>query len=547
MWACSHLGADGTTPTSSSNLLTMSARDYDIEAEWTPADLALLKELEEAEALLPADAPRALLSVRLSVFTDDTTSPVRQELDLRQLAREKGHRVVGLASDLNVSATKVPPWKRKSLGDWLNNRAPEFDALLFWKIDRFIRNLNDLNVMIRWSETYSKNLISKNDPIDLTTTMGKMMVSLLGGVAEIEAANTKTRVESLWDYTKTQGEWHVGKPPFGYKTGRDETGKVVLVEDPLAVETLHTARELVMSGMSTTAAAKELKERGLISSTTATLTRRLRNPGILGLRVEEDKDGGIRRSKLILGRDGQPIRIADPIFTEEQFEELQAVLDKRGKRQPHRQPGGATSFLGVLKCAECGTNMINHYTRNRHGDYAYLRCQGCKSGGYGAPNPQEVYDRLVEQVLAVLGDFPVEMREYARGEEKRKELKRLEESIAYYMKELEPGGRFTKTRFTQDQAEGTLDKLIAELEAIDPESAKDRWVYVAGGKTFREHWEEGGIDAMSADLIRAGIMCQVTRTKVPKVRAPQVHLKLMIPKDVRTRLVIRPDDFGQTF
>ncbi|AVE00432.1 serine integrase [Streptomyces phage OzzyJ] len=547
MWACSHLGADGTTPTSSSTLLTMSARDYDIEAEWTPADLALLKELEEAEALLPADAPRALLSVRLSVFTDDTTSPVRQELDLRQLAREKGHRVVGLASDLNVSATKVPPWKRKSLGDWLNNRAPEFDALLFWKIDRFIRNLNDLNVMIRWSETYSKNLISKNDPIDLTTTMGKMMVSLLGGVAEIEAANTKTRVESLWDYTKTQGEWHVGKPPFGYKTGRDAAGKVVLVEDPPAVETLHTARELVMSGMSTTAAAKELKERGLISSTTATLTRRLRNPGILGLRVEEDKDGGIRRSKLILGRDGQPIRIADPIFTEEQFEELQAVLDKRGKRQPHRQPGGATSFLGVLKCAECGTNMINHFTRNRHGDYAYLRCQGCKSGGYGAPNPQEVYDRLVEQVLAVLGDFPVEMREYARGEEKRKELKRLEESIAYYMKELEPGGRFTKTRFTQDQAEGTLDKLIAELEAIDPEAAKDRWVYVAGGKTFREHWEEGGIDAMSADLIRAGIQCQVTRTKVPKVRAPQVHLKLMIPKDVRTRLVIRPDDFGQTF
>ncbi|QZE10752.1 serine integrase [Streptomyces phage South40] len=525
----------------------MSARDYNIDAEWTPADLALLRELEEAESLLPGDAPRALLSVRLSVFTDDTTSPVRQELDLRQLAREKGYRVVGLASDLNVSATKVPPWKRKSLGDWLNNRAPEFDALLFWKIDRFIRNLNDLNVMIRWSETYSKNLISKNDPIDLTTTMGKMMVSLLGGVAEIEAANTKTRVESLWDYTKTQGEWHVGKPPFGYKTGRDEAGKVTLVEDPLAVETLHTARELVLTGMSTTSAAKVLKERGLISSTTATLTRRLRNPGVMGLRVEEDKDGGIRRSKLILGRDGKPIRIADPIFTEEQFDELQAVLDKRGKRQPHRQPGGATSFLGVLKCVGCGTNMINHYTRNRHGDYAYLRCQGCKSGGLGAPHPQAVYDRLVEQVLAVLGDFPVEMREYARGEEKRKELKRLEESIAYYMKELEPGGRFDKTRFTRDQAEGTLDKLIAELEAIDPDSAKDRWVYVAGGKTFREHWEEGGIDAMSADLIRAGITCDVTRTKVPKVRAPQVHLKLKIPKDVRTRLVIRPDDFGQTF
>ncbi|QAY17731.1 serine integrase [Streptomyces phage Asten] len=540
-------------------MLTMSSRKrqpaaeraaYNIDAEWTEADLALLQELEEAEARLPLDAPRALLSVRLSVFTDDTTSPVRQELDLRQLAREKGLRVIGVASDLNVSATKVPPWKRKSLGDWLSNRAPEFDALLFWKIDRFIRNLNDLNVMVRWSETYSKNLISKNDPIDLTTTMGKMMVQLLGGVAEIEAANTKTRVESLWDYTKTQGEWLVGKPAYGYMTQRDETGKVVLVIDPEASEALHLARELAIGGMAARVVADELKTRELVTGglTASTLLRRLRNPALLGYRVEENKETtGMRRSKLLYGRDGKPIRVADPIFTQEEFDSLQAVLDARGKNQPPRHVGGATKFLGVLKCVNCETNMIVHHTRNKHGDYAYLRCQGCKSGGYGSPNPTEVYDRLVEQVLAVLGDFPVETREYARGEEMRKELKRLEESIAYYMKELEPGGRYTKTRFTQDQAEGTLDKLIAELEAIDPESAKDRWVYVAGGKTFREHWEQGGMEAMSLDLLRAGIKVQVTRTKVPKVRAPEVHLKLMIPKDVRQRLVIRPDDFGDTF
>ncbi|CAL9548445.1 hypothetical protein SUDANB130_04380 [Streptomyces sp. enrichment culture] len=121
---------------------------YSVDAEWSEADLALLQELKKAEALLPDDAPRALLSVRLSVLTDDTTSPVRQELDLRMLARKRGCRVVGVASDLNVSATKVPPWKRKELGDWLNNRAPEFDEILFWKLDRFVRRLSDLSTMI---------------------------------------------------------------------------------------------------------------------------------------------------------------------------------------------------------------------------------------------------------------------------------------------------------------------------------------------------------------------------------------------------------------
>ncbi len=162
------------------------------------------REQKEAKALLPDDAPRALLSIRLSVLTDETTSPIRQELDLRKLALERGRRVIGVASDLNVSATKVPPWKRKELGDWLNNRAPEFDEILFWKLDRFVRRLTDLSTMIEWCLKYGKNLLSKHDSIDRTTTAGKIMVTIIGGIAEIEAANTSTRITSLWDYARTQ-------------------------------------------------------------------------------------------------------------------------------------------------------------------------------------------------------------------------------------------------------------------------------------------------------------------------------------------------------
>ncbi|MFD3683409.1 hypothetical protein ACFWTE_01130 [Nocardiopsis sp. NPDC058631] len=277
------------------------------------------------------------------------------------------------------------------------------------------------------------------------------------------------------------------------------------------------------------------------------MIRRLRNPALLGYRVEEDKQGGIRRSKIIPGNDAKPIKIADPTFSEEEWDALQAKLDSRGKDQPHRQPSGATKFLGVMKCVDCATNTIVHHTRNKHGDYAYLRCQGRKSGGLGFPDPGAVYEALVQQVLSVLGDSPVETREYARGEENRKEVKRLEEAIAYYMKGLEPGGRYTRTRFTQEQAESTLTQMIAELEAVDPESTKDRWVYVKGGGTFRQHREEGGMDAMAQDLMRAGITCEVTRIKVPKKRAPKVHLKLKIPKDVRQRLIVKNDDFAEVF
>ncbi|MEV7000599.1 recombinase family protein [Streptomyces sp. NPDC093982] len=524
---------------------------YSVDVEWSEADLALLEELKKAEARLPDDAPRALLSVRLSVLTDDTTSPVRQELDLRLLARERGCRVVGVASDLNVSATKVPPWKRKELGEWLNNRAPEFDEILFWKLDRFVRRLSDLSTMIDWCLKYGKNLVSKNDSIDLTTTAGKIMVTIVGGIAEIEAANTSTRVASLWDYNKTQSDWLVGKPAYGYETTEDEDGRVVLAIDRDAYRALHWCRNAATRAKPASARrmVRVLVRAGLCGPglTASTQLRRLRNPALMGHRVEEDKSGGVRRSKIVLGSDAKPIRVADPIFTEDEFNSLQEALDRRGKNQPTRRPDGATKFLGVLICNDCGSNMTVQNNRVKDRAYSYLRCGKCKAGGHGAPNPDEIYGKLVDDVLRVLGDEPVMTREYRQGAEARKEQQRLEQSISYYMTGLEPGGRFTKTRFTKEQAEKTLDDLIKQLEAVDPESTKDRWVAVHNGKSFRAHWEEGGMEAMAADLLRVGVKCKITRTKVKGVRAPHIHMKLMIPKDVRDRLILKEDDFAEAF
>ncbi|MDT6985885.1 recombinase family protein [Streptomyces lusitanus] len=524
-------------------------RRYDVQTEWSRADVALLEELRRAEAALPDDAPRALLSVRLSVLTEATTSPIRQELDLRRLALDRGCRVVGVASDLNVSATKVPPWKRKELGEWLNNRAPEFDEILFWKLDRFVRRLTDLSTMIDWCLKYGKNLVSKHDSIDLTTAAGKTMAGIVGGIAEIEAANTSTRVASLWEYAKTQSDWLVGKPAYGYETAGAGDGRAVIVIDKNAYRALHWCRVAATRAKPASARrmVKVLVRAGLCGPglTASTLLRRLRNPALMGYRVEEDKNGGVRRSKVVLGSDAEPIRVADPIFTEGEFRTLQAALDRRAKNQPTRRPGGATKFLGVLICHDCDSNMTVQTTRVSGRSYQYLRCGRCKAGGPGAPHPDDIYAQLVAKVLRVLGDEPVMTREYRQGAAARAERQRLEQSIGYYMTGLAPGGPFTTTPFTRERAERTLADLIKQLESVDPASTQDRWVAVHNGKTFREHWEEGGMEAMATDLLRVGVRCVVKRTKVQGVRAPHVHLTLVIPDDVRSRLLLKRDDFAE--
>ncbi|MGW3816615.1 hypothetical protein [Streptomyces sp. NPDC005046] len=242
-----------------------------------------------------------------------------------------------------------------------------------------------------------------------------------------------------------------------------------------------------------------------------------------------------------------PIRVAEPIFTTEEFESLQEVLNRRGQDQPARQLGGATQFLGDLICDDYDTNMTVEKTTTKGRPYAYLRCSKCKASGRGAPNPDEIYSKLVDDVLKVLGDEPVMTREYRQGAEARKEQERLEQSVRYYMSGLEPEGRFTKTRFTKEQAEKTLDGLIRQLNELDPDSTQDRWVAVHNGKSFRTRWQEGGMEAMSADLFRVGVKCKIKRARVQGVPAPHIHMKLMIPKDVRDRLILKEDDFTEEF
>ncbi|WP_406153611.1 recombinase family protein [Streptomyces anulatus] len=514
---------------------------------WSAQEIAELDELKRINASLPEDSPRALLSVRLSILTDDTTSPIRQELDLWRQANNDRARVVGVARDLNVSATKVPPWKRKDLGDWLNNRAPEFDVLYFWKLDRFVRRILDLQVVIEWCQKLQKNLKSLNDPIDLSSQIGKTIVSLIAGMAEVEAANTGVRVASLWQYAKTQDKWLVGAPVYGYMTERGPDGKSTLVFHPERYRVLRWAISALLRLKPPTVnhlcmilnrAGVPGPNGGLWHGTSMRII--LRNPALMGVRTEMVKNAvKNKRSQVVLGTDGKPIRVGPAISPAEEWDQLQKVLDRMSLRNKNTTPwtAGATQFLGVIVCHKCGGNYTKRTNQNKGKKYFYLRCRVCKSAG---ENPEMIYGALVENVLEELGDHPVEYREYARGEEVRKRLREVEAGIEHYMKELAPGGKFAVGGFVQETAQKTFDSLVKEMAEIDPESTKDRWVLTHGGKTFRQQWETGGVEEMTKDLLRAEIKFAIRRTEEGETVG-----ELLIPEDVKERLAIREDQFAQ--
>ncbi|MGW0832991.1 recombinase family protein [Streptomyces prunicolor] len=510
--------------------------------EWTAEELAELAELQAANDALPEGAPRGLLSVRLSILTEDTTSPARQELDLRRHAIREGIRVVGVARDLGVSATKKAPWERKELGDWLNNRIPEFDLILFWKLDRFIRRISDLHEVIKWCEKFGKNLVSLNDTLDLSSPMAQAMVTFVAAVAEIEAANTKTRVSSHWEYTKQQDQWRIGKPSYGYKTGRVR-GKLRLVQDPKQARAVRYMYQAAMRGVPANRIAKVLDRAKVPTYSNGKwnnqqVLRTLRNPAVKGLRTEGGTKAVTYKSTPVLDKNGQEIRVTDnPILTDEEFENVQAALATRSKNKRHHEKNRRpTRFLGVMK-HQCGRNVneTNNYKTLSTGEvkeYRYLRCPECRKPGFVTPDPEHVYSALAQAVFEALGDFEVIRREYARGDENRRERKRLEDSIAYYMSGLEPGGRFDKAGFIREKAETTLDALMNDLTKIDPESTKDRWVYESTGITYSQHWKTGGVEAMEKDLLSAGITFELGKQDDGELLG-----RLIIPHDVEKRLI----------
>ncbi|KUN00587.1 hypothetical protein AQI95_34340 [Streptomyces yokosukanensis] len=486
----------------------------------------------------------------MSVFTDETTSPIRQELDLWALATQKGVRVVGVASDLNQSATKIPPWKRKVLGYWLHEKAPEFDVILFWKLDRFIRRIYDLHLMIEWCKDFGKNMISKIEELDFKSTFGQMMVTMIAGMARIEAENLGIRLTSLWQYARTTERWVVGNPVFGYHTVKDsKTKEVSLAITPDRALMLRWARLMrVKRKRSYGFICKTLNLAGFRTAQgklwrVTSLVRIMRNPALTGVRVISDgKPGRYNPPRIFYGADGNPVQVAEPIYTELEYTELIEFDMTKTQVHPPKQKK-STSFLDVIKCGYCKGNMIYQANKRKlkNGEERineYVRCFSTVSKPCDhrpSAKPDDAYGSLVQAVLDEIGDYEVIERVYHKGEETTKRRKKLEESIQFYVAGLAPSGQFAVGGFLQKTAEEALQKHNAELSGLPEEASTDRWSYKKLEGTYRQRWLMGDTECMEEDLKRGGIQFLVYDDLA----------KLVIPDDVQKRLVLRDDYFSE--
>jgi putative DNA-invertase from lambdoid prophage Rac len=198
------------------------------------------------------------LGQRVAIYCRVSTadqSCERQERDLAAFATRAGYEVVGIYKETG-SGVRVDRAERKKV--MALAQARRIDAVLVAELSRWGRSTLDLLHTLKELESRRVSVIAMNGlAFDLTTPHGRMMATILAGLAEFEGELIRERIRSGLAVAKARGK-RLGRRP-GQRPKSDRLAPKVLA--------------LVAQGRSYRLIGREL---GLSKNTVADIVRRAR-------------------------------------------------------------------------------------------------------------------------------------------------------------------------------------------------------------------------------------------------------------------------------
>jgi site-specific DNA recombinase len=459
---------------------------------------------------LSRKAPRAVLYLRLSVTTDESTSIVRQENDLRDLAEREAWDVVQVLTDDGLSGGKRRAKAERALEMIREGSA---DVIAVWKFDRWsrqgVRAVADLveTIDLREASGHPALFVAMGDGIRSDAATWRMHVSLIAEVGRLERENVQTRVSSARKHQR-ETRRHSGEPGFGYRPIPHPSGKGRALEiHPDEATTVRRAFDLILSGKSAYMAAKMLNEEGHAPRrsakwTSSTLADVMQRDSLLGYMTHRLKGDSTRTSRPLLGEDGLPEEVWPAIVTSGDMREVRALLGSRGDWGRTARAGRkvATRLLsGHLACASCGRTMRagqGDFAKNGKRVFRYV----CGSPAGACTQKVSIDAVAVEefaarQFLDVFGGFEVvEMRETSRD---NGELAEVEQAINATAADMaSPDADFS-------ELVARLTMLRARRELLASVPAEPVVEEIHTGDTFVEAWAARDVDGRRSLIAQA--------------------------------------------
>ena len=433
---------------------------------------------------MPEKKTKVYTYTRVStVMQVDGYSLDAQKARIKGYADYNGYEIVGEYEDAGKSGKSIEG--RAQFCQMLEDIKSSKDGVayvLVFKLSRFGRNAADILSTLQTMQDFGVNLISVEDGIDSSKGAGKLMISVLSAVAEIERENIRIQTMEGRIQKAREGRWNGGFAPYGYQL---EDGKLIINEaEAEAIRIIYD--QYVHTDMGANGISKYLENHGIRKIARqngknplfdASLIRKiLKNPVYCGKiaygRCKMEKVRGTRDEYKRVEQENYLLSdgLHEPIVSEEDWQAAQVKLLAQAKKYEHVNRGKDEHvhlLSGLVKCPICGAGMygnkcIKHKKDGtKYKDFYYYGCKhrsmlrGHKCD-YKKQIREELLDGAVAEVIVKLVSNPKFAAVMQEKINRKVDTEAIDQEIAVYEKQLRQH-YLIKT------------KLMEEIDSLDPD------------------------------------------------------------------------------
>ena len=366
--------------------------------------------------------------------------------------------------------------------DDIKSGKDEVSYVLVFKLSRFGRNAADVLATLQVMQDFGVNLICVEDGIDSSKDAGKLMISVLSAVAEIERENIRVQTMEGRMQKAREGKWNGGFAPYGYFLidGKLEVNE----EEAVAIRMIFD--KYVNTDLGANGIAKYLENHGIHKIArqngknplfdAALIRRIIQNPVYSGKisygRRRTEKVHGTRNEYRQIKKDDYLLvdGLHEALVSAEVWEQAQVKVAAQAKKyeKVNRDKREKIHLLsGILKCPVCGAGMYGNKSIKKRKDgsnYKDFYYYGCKHRNmtrghkcdYKKQVHEEMLDASVAEVISKLVSNP-KFSDLIRSKINMEvDTSALDQEIANYEKQLR-------------QLYHNKDTILSDIDSLDYE------------------------------------------------------------------------------
>lgn len=276
----------------------------------------------------------------------------------------------------------------------------KFQVVVCYKYDRLSRNTKDFLHILDIFDRHGVAFVSVTQPIDTTSSIGRLMRSILMDFAQFEREMISERTRDKISAMARKGKWFGGRPILGFDIDPD-TKK--LLPNPEESKQVQEMFETYLRTSSLSQTVKILDEKGI------RMKRWLAKSGVEkgGYKLHKVKLDSLLRNPVYIGfirHNGSRYKGEhEAIIHEKLFNDVGDLLGRNVNGQYKRPNNDAERhhFLlrGLVKCTHCNYAMTPNFAYSKGNKFFYYKCMSVVRLDKSACKVRSVPAKALEQFV----------------------------------------------------------------------------------------------------------------------------------------------------